>query len=217
MPSKLTGNEILDHLKWRYATKAFDPAKRISDEDWRTLEDSLQLAPSSYGLQPSHFIVVNSEETRRRLAEHAPFNEAKFQTASHILILTRLRKISSEYIERYLTNTSDTRNIPPEMLAPFRDVLNSRFGEMSDESHLQWTARQTYIALGTFLTAAALLDIDTCAMEGIQPDKFDEVLGLTGGDYATVAAVAAGYRSAEDQTQFAPKVRLGRDELFATA
>lgn len=87
---------------------------------------------------------------------------------------------------------------------------------MSPDLQVQWTAQQTYIALGSLLTTAALLHIDACAMEGIDLQRFDEILGLSGSDYATVSTVALGYRSSEDKVQFAKKVRFANEQVFVT-
>lgn len=210
-----TGADVLDQLNWRYAAKAFDPSKRISDQDWNALQEALRLAPSSFGLQPWRFLVVDSAEFRQRLADVAPMNRAKFETASHIVVLARLRTVSAEYVDRYFDQVATIRNVVRADLQQFRDMVVNRITVLPAQAQLQWTARQTYVALGTFLASAAQLRIDTCGMEGIDPEKFDEVLGLTSTDYATVAAVAAGYRSAEDKTQFAPKVRFEREQVFA--
>lgn len=215
MSTNCRRDDILDHLNWRYATKTFDPARQISEEDWRTLEEALRLSPSSYGLQPWRFIDVRSSEIRKQLAAVAPFNGAKFEAASHILVLTRLRAVTPAYIDRHLDRMSRTRQIPREDLQPFQDMVTNRIGGWPAEMQAQWTARQTYVALGVFLTTAALLDIDACAMEGIEPEKFDEVLGLVDTDYATVVAVAAGYRSDADSTRTMPKVRFDREEIFS--
>lgn len=213
--SKLTNADVLHQLNWRYGVKAFDPTRRISDDDWNALQEALRLAPSSFGLQPWRFLVVGSPETKQRLAEAAPLNRPKFESASHIVVLARLKTISADYVDRHFDRLSAERDIPRADLQQFRDMVVGRVTGMPAQAQLQWTARQTYVALGTFLTSAAFLEIDACAMEGIDPEKFDEVLGLANTDYATVAAVAAGYRSVDDKTQFAPKVRWGHGEVFA--
>ena len=87
---------------------------------------------------------------------------------------------------------------------------------MPPDAQAQWAARQTYIALGSLLTVAALLYIDSCGLEGFDPQHFDEILGISGSDYATVAGVALGYRSNEDKTQFAKKVRFTPERVFVT-
>ena len=216
MTLTFTNADILDRLNWRYATKLFDPSRSISAEDWRALLESLRLAPSSFGLQPWRFLVIDSDAMRKRLAEAAPLNRAKLESASRIVVLARLKTVSTDYLNRYFDRVAVKREIPRTDLRQYQDMVAKRITGMSDEAQTEWTARQAYLALGTFLTSAALLQIDACPMEGIDPGMFDEILGLSDTDYATVATVAAGYRSTDDRTQFAPKVRFGHNEVFAT-
>jgi nitroreductase len=206
---------IHSQLQWRYATKVFDGNKKISEADWETLTESLRLAPSSFGLQPWHFIVANSSALREQLVTATtPINKPKLDTASHILILTRMKSLPVEYIDAYMELVAKTRETPISAVQDYRNMIVNKFSTFPAEAQAQWTTRQTYIALGSLLTSAALLSIDTCAMEGIDPIKCDEVLGLTNTNYGTVVAVALGYRSEEDKAQHVKKVRFSMDQVF---
>lgn len=211
-----THDTILNQLNWRYATKAFDPTKRISDDNWRALSEALRLSPSSYGLQPWRFIVVESAELRQKLASAAPLNRDKFEAASHIVIIAGLEVVTETYVDRHSDRIAAVRNTPRESQQGYRDMVRRRLAGVPEADHIEWTSRQIYIAMGTFLTVAALLNIDSCAMEGIDPAAFDNILGLRGTGYKTVVALAAGYRTAEDMNQHATKVRFDREDVLVT-
>ncbi len=211
------GQYIQRQLQWRYAAKIFDKTRSIAQVDWNVLADSLRLAPSSFGLQPWHFVVVQSSDLRQKLAEAAPMNRQKFETASHIVILARLKTIKVEYIDSFIKHIAETREVPPSALEEYRNMIVDVTQAMSDQDQVQWITRQTYIALGNLLTTAALIGIDTCAMEGIDPIKFDGILDLSKTDYVTVVAAALGYRSTQDEMQFAKKVRFPSEQIFTMA
>ena len=210
------GREIETQLHWRYATKLFDRSRTISPADWAVLADALRLSASSYGLQPWHFVIAQSGPIRDQLAVAAPLNGAKFETASHIVVIAHLKTVPAAYIDAYLKLTASTRDLPISALQEFRAMMINSMEGMSPQAQFQWTARQAYIALGGLLNAAALLGIDACPMEGIDPEQFDKVLGLTGTDYASVVAVALGYRSPDDKMQHAKQVRFPADQVFRT-
>lgn len=216
MLQTIPGEAILAQMNWRYGTKAFDPDRHISASDWKTLTETLRLAPSSFGLQPWRFVIVNSPEVREQLAESAPLNRSKIMSCSHLLLVAHLKTVSTAYIDRHFGHMAEVRAVPPASIQAFRDMVAGRVTGQSAEAQRQWTARQAYTAVGAFVTAAALLGIDTCPMEGIDPAKFDTIVGLADTDYGTVVGIAAGYRSADDKTRFAAKVRFGYEDIFTT-
>jgi len=210
----VSNDTLLAQLRWRYATKIFDPAKKIPDADWATLEQALILTPTSYGLQPYRFVVVSDPATREKLV---PFSWGQHQPvqASHFVVFAAKTSFDEADVDHYLTRVSEVRGVPLEKLAQFRNILVANvIHRLSGERLHQWATCQSYIALGNFMTAAALLGVDVCPMEGIEPEKYDEVLGLSATGYRTVVAAAAGYRSPDDKYATAPKVRYEAEELF---
>lgn len=205
--------QLVDALEWRYAVKAFDPSRQISPAQWEALEKALLLSPSSYGLQPYRFIDVKDPAVRKKLTP-VSWNQAQVETASHFVVFAARTDLTEEMVDRFISLTAEKRGIPPESLAAYRRMMvqdlvkGPRHAVVAD-----WAARQVYIALGNLMTSAALLGVDTCPMEGINPDAYDEILGLKGSGFKTVCACALGTRSAEDKYQFAKKVRFGREEL----
>lgn len=210
----ISPDALLKQMQWRYATKKFDPAKKISDADWSALLEALILAPSSYGLQPWKFLVVKDPAVREQLLP-ASWGQRQVVDASHMLVLAAHQKLGENEIGRFVNRTAEVRAVPPESLDKFKAMLVRTLLHPTAQSQINyWAANQVYIALGTFMTAAAMMAIDTCPMEGIEPKKYDEILGLKGTDYATVVACPAGYRAAEDKYATAPKVRYKREDVL---
>ena len=214
MPGALSPDVLLAQLRWRYATKKFDPARKISEADWEALEEALILTPSSYGLQPWKFVVITDPAVKAQLPPIS-WNQRQVQDASHTVVFARRLDLTEEYIDRYLGRITQVRGGTVEGLAGFRKMLiGSLVPPPADFNIQHWAALQCYIALGNFMTSAALLGIDTCPMEGIVPAKYDELLGLPAKGYATVVVGCAGYRAADDKHASIPKVRFHRDDLI---
>lgn len=215
MAAHLTPETLTAALNWRYAAKHFDTARPIADADWKALEEALRLSASSYGLQPWKFIVVKDPALRQKLAP-AAYNQPQVTEASRLVVIARRKGVDAAYVDHYLADIAATRGLPVEALKGFRDMLMNTAVALPPDRAENWLARQPYIALGTFLTAAALMGIDACPMEGFDAAAFDKILGLEGGEYASVAMVAAGYRSPADDTQHYKKARFSRDEVIQT-
>lgn len=203
----------IENLNWRYATKKFDPSKKINEETIAKLLKSLQLSASSYGLQPYEIFVVSDEKTKEKL-KLAGWNQMQFTDASHIFIFAGLKHLDEAYIDSYVKNISDIRDIRVQDLGALKDKLIKNIVEEPKDEQKSWAQKQAYLALGNFLSAAADLKIDTCPMEGFDAEKIDEVLGITGTNLSTAVIASAGYRSKDDALQHAKKVRKQKEELF---
>ena len=208
-----TTRQLLDALQWRYATKVFDAAKKIPADVWQTLERALVLTPSSYGLQPYKFLVINDPARRAELLPHS-WNQKQAVDASHFVVFTARTKVTDADVNKLIKLTSNVRKIPAESLNFYRDMMLGDVvnGPRSKTAH-EWAARQAYIALGNLMTCAAVLGVDACPMEGLNPAEYDRVLGLSGSGYATMVACALGYRAASDKYASLPKVRYETQEL----
>jgi len=196
--SYISHSELIKALNWRYAVKKFDATKKIPTQDWSTLTQAITLTASSYGLQPWKFIDVRNPEVRKQLTPYA-YNQTQVQDASHFLVLTHLRHVEERHIEKFVKFTAQLRGVPVESTAAYAKVM---IGDLVNGPRAkvieQWASRQVYIAMGNALTSAALLGIDSCPMEGLDPAGFDKVLNLESSEYKTVAAIAFGYRSEQD-------------------
>jgi nitroreductase len=209
-----TQETLATQLRWRYATKQFDPRRAIPEAQWRALEDALVLTPSSFGLQPWKFVVVTDPATKERLVP-ASWNQRQVADASHLVVFAIKKNLGKADVEQYLDRIAELRGVTPDSLLGFRGVLLEFLSQPAETFRVDdWAARQVYIALGNFLTSAALLGIDTCPMEGIEPARYDEILGLADQGYQTVVAAAAGYRAATDKYASLPKVRYTADEVI---
>ena len=205
---------IQEALNWRYAVKRYDPSRKISPADWQTLEQSLQLAPSSYGLQPWKFLIVKNPQLRTQL-KAVSWNQSQVEEASHLVVFTALKKMDEAYVDKYLQSIVKTRGVPAESLQGYRDMMiNNVVKGGQKQDFPAWAQRQAYIAMGFLMQTAALLKIDSTPMEGLDPAKYDELLKLQSTPYATVAAVALGYRHAEDGYQHGKKVRFDKEEII---
>ena len=207
---------LIEALNWRYAVKKFDPAKKISDQDWVTLSESLRLSPSSYGLQPWQFFVVKTPELRAKLRAQS-WNQSQVEDASHYVVLTYKEKMDHAHIEKYLKTIASQRGVSLDSLKGFGEVMAGDLVTGPRASVIDhWAQRQSYIAMGFLMLTAAMLKIDSCPMEGLVPAEYDKLLGLEGTGYKTVAAVALGYRHEDDKYQHVKKVRFEASEVFIT-
>ncbi len=204
---------VIENRTWRYATKKFDPTKKISGEDLETLLEATRLSASSYGLQPYHVIVVADPKVKEQL-KPVSWNQSQITDASHIIVFANATNFGEELVDDYLENVSKTRNIPMDGLQGYSDFMKSKLMDLPTETKSTWTAKQAYIAFGNLMQAAAELRIDTCPMEGFESDKYNEILGLNEKNLNAAVVLAVGYRSEEDATQHLPKVRKSKEELF---
>lgn len=187
---------------------------KISPEDWATLENALILSASSYGLQPWTFIVITDEKMRQQLFP-AAWNQRQVLDCSHYVVFTAKTKMTEEHIDRHIARTVEVRGGTIEAMQRYRDVMVGDVvtGERAAQA-LEWAARQAYLALGNFITSAALLGIDTCPMEGFEPDEYDKILDLGAKGLASIVCCAAGYRSATDKYATQKKVRFDKTDVI---
>jgi len=211
--TQLTPDQLLAALRWRYATKQFDATRKIPDDVWDALEESLVLTPSSFGLQPWKFLVVRDPATRARLQPES-WNQPQVTGASHFIVLTARTDLTSADIETWITRMAEATNKSVDNLAPLKGMIAGFAETMSREARHEWNTRQVYIALGQLMTSAAVLGIDTCPMEGISTAAYDRILGLEESGYATAVACALGYRDDSDKYAATPKARFERTAVI---
>lgn len=210
----IKAQNLLEQLKWRYATKIFDPTKKISDGDWKALEETLVLTPSSFGLQPWKFFVITDPAIKKKLVA-ASWNQKQAEDCSHHVVFAIKKNTGPAEVEKYIHSTVQIRGIAAETLDGFKKIMLGFLSQPAEKFNVnEWATRQVYIALGNFMTAAALLGIDTCPMEGIVSSQYDEILGMGSKGYATVVACASGYRSVSDKYATMPKVRFHSNEII---
>jgi nitroreductase len=200
-------------LRWRYATKQFDPQRSIPDDQWQVLLDSLVLAPSSFGLQPWKFIVVSDPALREMLKEIS-WGQAQVTEADRLVVLTARTDLDQADIERWIDFLAEHQDTPRDALNGLQKVLSGFVAGMDRESTHNWCVRQVYLALGQLMTTAAMLGVDACPLEGIDPAGYDRTLDLEGSGYATSVVCTLGYRDPADQYASKTKVRYPAEEII---
>jgi nitroreductase len=211
--SAISSDTLLSTLNWRYATKVFDSNKKIPPTEWAALEETLRLSPSSFGLQPWRFYVVEDQNVRAQL-KAASWNQSQIVDASHLVVLATRNTIDKDYIVSAIKDIANTRGISAESLAGYQQMMEGSLLTRSTEELKNWATKQVYIALGGFMTASALLGIDACPMEGFDPSAYDQQLKLHEDGYSSAVVVTAGYRSTEDKYASLAKVRLSKQQVI---
>lgn len=207
--------ELLNDLKWRYATKKYDASKKVSQEDFNKIQEAIQLAATSYGLQL--FKVLNIEDrTLREKLLPASWGQPQITDASHLLVFCTPLSAGDTDIDAYLKLKSDKQGIALEDLSGYGDFMKGSINAMANDLQKIWMAKQTYIALSNGLNAAAALKIDSTPMEGFDPVQYSKILGLEEKGLQATVVLTLGYRSEEDATQHGVKVRKSIEDLFET-
>ncbi len=208
-------NTFIENQNWRYATKKFEPSKKISDADFEILKEAIRLSTSSYGLQPYKVLIIENPEIREKLRP-VSWNQSQVTEASHLIVFANETNLGSVEIDAFIENTSEIRQIPLENLTGYANFMKAKIGELTDSERSNWTAKQAYLALGNLINAAAELKIDVTPMEGFDPEIYNEILNLKPQNLNATLVAAVGYRDPEDATQFYKKVRKPNNELFIT-
>ncbi len=206
-------SQLIDQLNWRYATKQYDPTRKISPEDWTTLEEALVLSPSSLGLQPWTFFVVDDPKVRAELLL-ASYGQPQVVDASHLVVFATKTNYSEADIDAHVRRSAEVRGISTESLAGLRTMaVRSVVQGFNETERRNWATNQTYIALGNLVTSTALLGIDATPMEGFEKGRYDDILGLKSRGLTTSVIITLGYRAAGDKYATAPKVRFPREQV----
>lgn len=204
--------ELINALNWRYAAKRMNGLP-VPEEKLNNILEATRLSASSMGLQPYRILVIEDEETRKKIQKVA-YNQAPIVEGSHLLVFAAYANVSEKDIQEYINHISSVRGVPVETLDGFKASM-MRLAARTPEQNYQWAARQAYIAFGTAIAAAAEERVDATPMEGFDPDALDELLHLKEQGLRSVTLLALGYRDSEkDVLAGAKKVRKEVDELF---
>lgn len=204
--------KTIEKLEWRYATKKFDPTKKLSGEKLEILKQAFNLTATSFGLQPIKMVVVSNQALKEKLVPFT-FNQLQVRDASHILVLCIEKEIDADFIVDHFKRVEDTRKTPREILEPFEKNLVNSFAEKQSKEIKEWMTNQLYLTLGALLTVCAIEKIDACPIEGFEPEKYDHLLGLKKMGLESVIVLPVGYRDETDFFIGLKKVRRGVDKL----
>ena len=205
--------EILEALKWRYATKSFDDDHILSEDQINILKEAFNLTPTSYGLQPLKLLVISDKILQKKLFE-VSYKQEQVKTASHIFVICIEKPIDKNFIVKHFDLVKDIRETPDEVLQPYRDFLISDFSKKTDEDLRQWAIKQAYLALGNMHTSCALSRIDACPMEGFQPEAYAEILNMNTAFLEPVLVLPVGKRNESDKFASFKKVRRPLKEVI---
>lgn len=209
----MTADQLVNSFNWRYATKAFDPSRKLSGESWQALQEAMRLSPSSFGLQPWHFISITDLKLRNELLPHS-WGQKQVVDCSHLVVLCTRTDIDVAFVDEFMTSTAEQRGVTVESLQGYRDIVVDFITALTPNERVQWCQRQTYLALQRLMDAAALLEIDTCPIEGFLPTEYNEILDLPSKNLTASVCCAVGYRSAEDKYAELPKSRYPIGKIF---
>lgn len=189
--------------------------KKITADDLNTLKEAIRLSSSSFGLQPYKVFIIENPELRAQLQTSA-WGQAQIVEASHVFVFASKTNIGDAEVDDYVKNTSIIRDLPIESLTGFADYMKGYIKPLTEDAKNIWTSKQTYLAMGNLLNAAAELKIDVTPMEGFIPAQVNELVGLDKLGFSASLIATLGYRHDEDATQHYKKVRKSQEELFIT-
>lgn len=204
---------LLETLKWRYATKRMNGTK-VPAEKIESIIEAIQLTPTSYGLQAFKAIVIENEALKEQIFTEA-CQQPQIKESSHIIVFAANKNVDAKQADDHIQLIAETRGIPAESLAGYRSMLELKVAE-NEERNFIWTSKQTYIALGIAMVAAADVKVDATPIEGFNPSALDKILGLSEQNLGSVTILALGYRDeANDRLATAPKVRKSKESLIS--
>lgn len=205
--------KLIESLEWRYATKKLN-GQLVPQQKVDNILKSIQLAPSSMGLQPYTVLVITDPEVKKQIQPIA-YNQSQITDSSHLLVFAAWADITPAQVDEYIQHTATTRSMPVEGLDEFKGMLLNIINNNTTEQNYQWAARQSYIAFGTAIAAAAEERVDATPMEGFNADQLDELLGLKEKGLRSVTLLPLGFRDVEnDWLAKLPKVRRQKEKLF---
>ena len=205
----------LDSYKWRYATKKFDPFKKVSKTKIEVIKKAISLAPSSYGLQLFKVLIIENQAIKDKLRK-VSYNQSQISDASHIFVFCNSIKIIENDIDIYLKNKSLIQEKKISEIQGYGDFLKKNLLNKDQKDITIWTSNQVYIALSYLMTICASMKLDTCPIEGFESEKYNSILNLNETNFSSSVVAAVGYRSKDDLSQHDKKVRKSFDQLFET-
>jgi nitroreductase len=206
-------DEYLNNLGWRYATKKFDPQQKLTPAETDLLEETLRLAPNSFGLQFWKFYRIDDPAVRAAVRE-AGYGQSQITDASHLYALASQVAPTMKDVDEFVESMKAARGATDESIAGYRSMLEGAITGKPAADLAAWTAKQVYIALGFLLDAAAQHKIDACPMEGFDAAKVNEIIGATKDGYAVQVLCPVGHRAVDDKYAELAKVRYSKERVI---
>ena len=202
---------ILQALNWRYATQVFDKTKPLDSQILTTILESARLAPSSFGIEPWKFIVVENSDTRAKL-QVAGYGQPKITDAPVLVVIAYRTDVKENISRELIERVSKTNKTEAAAFDVLKQMVDSTINSRSENDLNTWSKAQAYIPLGIMIETAALLGIDSGPMEGFDPHSVDEILGLKEKHLHATSMITFGYRGDDPATK-KPKVRRDFNEV----
>lgn len=206
-------NNILDALEWRYAVKKFDDKASLTEQQILEVKKVFNLSASSYGLQPYKMIVVQNPELKEKLVP-ASFGQQQISQSAAILVFAVRTDFGMDYIDQFFKDMSTKRQIPLENLEGYKNFMKGSFANKSEDEISSWATKQVYLTMGHMLASLAVLQIDACPMEGLDPQAYDKILDLDAKQLKTIVAMPIGVRAPDDASATALKVRKDLSDII---
>ncbi|MFD1550892.1 NAD(P)H-dependent oxidoreductase [Putridiphycobacter roseus] len=204
---------LIEHLRWRYATKKFNPTKKVGAGELEILKEAIRLAATSYGLQPFKVAVIDDALLKAELRK-AAYNQSQISDCSHLFVFSHFTALNPQFIDDYIQLCAEKREQDHDLLKGYGNFMKTTLGNFNEQELHNWSSKQAYIGMTNLLMACAELRIDACPIEGFEAEKFNEILDLNPMDLSACVIVSIGYRASDDPDQFMKKVRLPKSDLF---
>jgi nitroreductase len=205
--------QLIENLKWRYATKKYNNSKKVSSDNISKIMEAVNLSATSYGLQLYKVLNIESIEIREQL-KAASWGQTQITDASHLFVFCNYAEVKDNDIDAYLQLKANTQKIEIGAIQGYGEFIKGKMKEKSTDEKQIWTAKQTYIALSNAISACAELKLDSTPIEGFEPETYNKILGLNKKGLMAAVVLAIGYRNEEDTTQHGIKVRKSIDKIF---
>ena len=203
---------LIEALNWRYATKRMT-GEKLPTEKVETILEAVRLAPTSSGIQPFTILHITDKQLLEKIRPIAN-NQAQITEASDLLVFAAWEDVTSQHIDAVYDRIAGERDLAPGAQKEYVEKLKTRFAGYTPEFRAQGAVRQTYLALGIAITAAALEKADAAPMEGFRNADLDQLLGLPEKGLRSYALLALGVRdTATDKLVHLKKVRRPKEEL----
>lgn len=205
--------QLIQNLRWRYATKKMDTSKKVSEQNIDYIKEAVQLSASSYGLQPYKILEIRNPQLREELKPFS-WNQSQITDASHLFVFCNYKMVNDKDVDELIQLKSEINDISIDNISGYGDFVKGKLKEKSETQMFHWTAKQTYIALSNAMNACAELHIDCTPMEGFENDNYNQKLGLIEKGLNACVVLAIGYRDNEDASRNSKKVRKSIDTIF---
>ena len=215
---------IIDSLKWRYATKKFDPSKKVSDKDITLLKEAIKLTPTSYGFQLYKVIIVTDQEIKDKLYKES-YYQSQIRDCSHLFVFCSYKTVTSAHIDEFIALMEEGRVQDDERgyvdkfkskakIIAYGTIAKADIGRRDKVEALHWMQKQCYLAISQLMVTCADMRIDSCPFEGFNQKAYDKILGLENQNLTSTVLLPVGYRTEDDRHQFRTKIRKPLNKLF---